>query len=115
MFAGMPIPPKLSSLIEDNHLVLNDRTKDILFLNQWLRYELSDNLHEMTMQELGIVPTHHGDTDVHMVDGQAMVTGSRHLMNQWRECTPLTAMHIRDKYRKIFFRDIIVNFLCNLN
>ena len=111
IFAGMPIPPKLSSLLDDNHLVLQDRTKEILYLNHKLRTELSDYQHSVTMEDLGITPVHTGQVDVIEYKGEIFVTGASHRMNQWTERNPLNAMHLSDRVRRVFFRDQILTYL----
>ena len=112
-FVGLPIPPKMSSLMNDDHIVLMERTLEILHLNDEFQHNLSDHPTDLSMQELGIVSTHTGEIDTYAGYGKVHTIGARHKMHMWREANPAKKMHLTDRVRRQFFREKIVPFFAN--
>ena len=109
-FIALPIPPKLSALVHDDHQVLIDRTFEILQLNSVLKNQLSDSNSNLSLENKGIVSTLTGNVDTFVGYGEIFTIGSRHILNHWRESNPIHAMHLKDNIRKAFFREKLIPF-----
>ena len=113
-FVKIPIIPKLCKLPEDTHEVVNDRTFDILNLNEAFGTGLSDSHHDISLQPIGVKSISLGCKMWSVYDNdrnpKLVMTGRSHIMAQSRESEPTEAVHIKTPIRKVFWSQHIVPF-----
>ena len=116
-FVKIPLIPQLSKLPEDSHSVPNDRTFDILNLNEAFGTGLSDSPHDISLQPLGVKSASLGCKMWSVYDNdrnpKLVMTGLSHILSHWRETDPTEAVHIKTPIRKVFWSNNIVPFFDN--
>ena len=110
-FVQIPLIPSLCKLPDDDFYLSksNNRTLDFLVFNDTIKFELSDKICDVSLQNIGLLPLRFGSS---YWPGKLKfyVTGKSHDPTQWRETHLFRGVHLKDTVRINFWNSKIRPF-----